>query len=414
MASIMNDPIYIIKTTKAHEKEDVRRILYEVLGTDSIDRLLSIDGVDCDKRVFVVSFWRIPSVNLFHDDFTESTNYLLGKEIPWPIEQMDKYRIFTDGHYPAPHFLRNSTNLSDEELDELGIGGLGEFIYTNLPRDEGCETHWEMYRCGVYYMPDMTYYNRPRLEPLAAIDRPPAIRHGPPTLYKSFADVNPKMEEYDRWDGFMIDKPDTWPKDLTEEEMASLEVQCKPLEVNTSGLKRWRDFYIEHPKTWPTDLTEEERARLQERYDEEYIYKSPWTPECGRDPTNMAEQQENLEKLEKLKLTLPQRCITESWPDISRQETDQPGFERWMASQDGTGPLTINCVPEQPVTRQQTAKSLDLIRQCGLERQVTGGLPVRELNKSLLTPYPAHCRTFLVDYKFVSIKDKKVYRSFDS
>ena len=79
------EPIYFIKTTKAYEKQDVRRILYEILGDDSIDRLLSIDGVECDARVFIIAFWRVPSVILFHGDYKETTNYLLGREIPWHI-----------------------------------------------------------------------------------------------------------------------------------------------------------------------------------------------------------------------------------------------------------------------------------------------------------------------------------------
>ena len=397
MVSMMNDTIYIIQATKAFEKEDVRKILYDILGSDSIDRLLSIDGVECDKRVFVVAFWRVPSVNLFHDEFTEPTNYLLGREIPWKIELMDKYPIFTDGHYPAPHFLRNSTNLTDIELDELGIGGPGEFIYTNLPRDEGCDNHWEMYRCGVYYMPDMTYYNKPRLEPLAAIDRPTAITHGPPTFYKSFADVNPRRHEFYRWDGFIIDQPDTWPKDLAEDERTKLEIECKGLNDGVElakVFKRWRDFYIEHPKSWPSDLTEEERALLQKQRGE-HEYKSPWTPECGRDPTNMAEQQERLEALKRI----PQRDESEPFYSNApiRQTTDQPYFERWMASQDGTGALTV-----EPITRQQTTKTL--------ERQVTG-IPVREVTH--WSTYKPQARSFLVDSKFVNIKDKKVYRSFD-
>jgi hypothetical protein len=243
------DPIYIFKTTKAHAKEDIRRLFNDILGHDAIDRLLSIDGVDCDLRIFIFVFWCVPLVNDFHQLYTEPGDTLYGKKLPGLLEKLDPYGIFRDGHFPAPHFLRNSKNLTDSELHQLGIGGPGEFIYIQLPTDDDKDVHWEMYRDGVYYMPDMSYYNKYHLDPLSATDKP--LRPCITTIKTS---------------------------------------------VSNSGFERWRDFYIEHPATWPKDLTDEERANLEETY-ASVDMKSRWTPECGRDPTSMAEEQERLEAI---------------------------------------------------------------------------------------------------------------------
>lgn len=271
----MDDPIYIIKTTKAHEKEDVWKILYDILGSESIDRLLSIDGVESDLRVLVVLFWRVPSVNLFHGTISQPTHYLLGKEIPWTIEPLDPYPIFKNGNFPAPHFLRNSKNLNDNELEVLGIGGPAEFVYINLPKVDGTETHWEMYRSGKYYMPDMSYYNKPHMEPLTAVDKP------------SFTCDTPVDEP-----------PDEWPAVFED-------------------LKRWRDFYLEYPKSWPKDLNEDERIRLEARVARLHndVPVSPWTPESGRDPTNFAENQIRELDSERLHNQSPSRHLTDhgSW-----------------------------------------------------------------------------------------------------
>ena len=242
-------PIYIIKTTKAHSKTDVSTILRNILGEESIDRILSIDALE--KRIFVIAFWRVPLVNQFHDDYSVPTDTIHDKTMPWWLELLDPYGIFRDGHFPAPHFLRNSKNLTDQELDELGIGGPGEFVYIQLPTEEGRELHWEMFRDGTYYMPDMSYYNRPHMEPLSAVGSPRPIFSPTPFIPRN------------------------------------------------SDFTRWRDFYLEHPKTWPKDLTEEEREILQIDYARLVPTKSLWTPECGRDPTNLAEQEREQERIDK-------------------------------------------------------------------------------------------------------------------
>ena len=141
--------------------------------------------------------------------------------------------------------------MTDQELDELGIGGPGEFVYIQLPTEEGRELHWEMFRDGTYYMPDMSYYNRPHMEPLSAVGSPRPIFSPTPFIPRN------------------------------------------------SDFTRWRDFYLEHPKTWPKDLTEEEREILQIDYARLVPTKSLWTPECGRDPTNLAEQEREQERIDK-------------------------------------------------------------------------------------------------------------------
>ena len=317
------DTLYIIKSTTEQTKDDVRKILYDILGPDSIDRLISIS---CERLyVFVVAFWRIPSVNLFHDTITEPTNYLLGKELPWTIERLDEYMIFKDGNYPAPHFLRNSKNLTNDELDELGIGGPGEFVYINLPSDEYQDTYWEMYRDGTYYMPDMAYYNRVRMEPLSVVDRPLHIRN-------DCVDMRELKEIQDKG--------------------------------SPNQFRRWRDFYIEYPSTWPKDLTEVERATLEKLYDEEYKYNSPWTPECGRDPTNMAEEQERRDLLQ----ATPMREEIYEPPDYALEFHPPP-----------------------------------------LSRSITD-VPTRDLYS---LPFPAQSRGYWVDNHLVYTKDKTVYRKFD-
>ena len=317
------DTLYIIKSTTEQTKDDVRKILYDILGPDSIDRLISIS---CERLyVFVVAFWRIPSVNLFHDTITEPTNYLLGKELPWTIERLDEYMIFKDGNYPAPHFLRNSKNLTNDELDELGIGGPGEFVYINLPSDEYQDTYWEMYRDGTYYMPDMTYYNRVRMEPLSVVDRPLHIRN-------DCVDMRELKEIQDKG--------------------------------SPNQFRRWRDFYIEYPSTWPKDLTDVERATLEKLYDEEYKYNSPWTPECGRDPTNMAEEQERRDLLQ----ATPMREEIYEPPDYALEFHPPP-----------------------------------------LSRSITD-VPTRDLYS---LPFPAQSRGYWVDNHLVYTKDKTVYRKFD-
>ena len=259
-------PIYIIKTTKPHSKTEVSTILNDILGPDAIDRILSIDALE--KRVFVIAFWRVPLVNQFHDDYSVPTDTLHGITIPWWLELLDPYGIFRDGNFPAPHFLRNSKNLTDQELDELGIGGSGEFVYIQLPTEEGRELHWEMFRDGNYYMPDMTYYNRPHMEPLSAVGSPRPI------------------------------------------------ISPTPFIPRNSDFTRWRDFYLEHPKTWPKDLTEEEREILENDYARLVPTKSLWTPECGRDPTNLAEQ----ERIDKCFDTM---TLDDLQPGLTRSITEQ-------------------------------------------------------------------------------------------
>lgn len=263
--------IYIIKTTKAHSKADVSTILRSILGEESIDRILSIDGLE--KRVFVIAFWRVPLVNQFHEDYSVPTDTLHGKTMPWWIELLDPYGIFRDGNFPAPHFLRNSKNLTDQELDELGIGGPGEFVYVQLPTDEGRELHWEMYRDGTYYMPDMSYYNRPHMEPLSAVGSPRPIFSPTPFIPTS------------------------------------------------SDFTRWRDFYLEYPKTWPKDLTTEERERLEQDYARLVPPKSLWTPECGRDPTNLAEQAE-AEAMQEREMNFETMTLDDLQPGFTRSITE--------------------------------------------------------------------------------------------
>jgi hypothetical protein len=165
-------PIYIIKATKAHSMTDISTILCDILGPEAIDRILSIDGLENDMRIFIIAFWRVPLLNQFHDDYTVPTDTLHGVTMPWWLERLDTYGIFRDGNFPAPHFLRNSKNLTDAELILLGIGGPGEFIYVQLPTDVGREFYWEMFRDGTYYMPDMSYYNKPHMEPLSSVGSP--------------------------------------------------------------------------------------------------------------------------------------------------------------------------------------------------------------------------------------------------
>ena len=246
-----NDPIYIIKATKEHSEMIVRTLLCSVLGDSSIDRLIFIDAPESNKRVFVVAFWRMPLVNQFHDVYTEPIGTLHGSELPWKMELMDAYMIFSDGYYPAPHFLRNSKNLTDAELDELGIGGPGEFIYIKIPRLEN-ECHWEMYRDGKYYMPDLSYIDRPRLEPLGVSDAP----------------IQPLSVVP------VSDSPDTV--------------------ANLDQFNKWRDFYIEYPASWPKNLTLEERERLETDRARLYVERSFWSPDCGRDPTALAEMESRL------------------------------------------------------------------------------------------------------------------------
>ena len=319
-------PIYIIKATKAHSKEDVCSILREILGTDAIDRILSIDGTE--TRVFVIAFWRVPLVNLLHDEYSVPTDTIYGVTMPWWLELLDPYGIFKDGNFPAPHFLRNSKNLTDAELDELGIGGPGEFVYVQLPTDEGKELHWEMYRDGTYYMPDMTYYNRPHMEPLSSEGSP---RCPPPP--------------------------------------------ATTIPARSSAFHRWRDFYLEYPKTWPKDLTTDEREKLEEDYARLVTPKSRWSPECGRDPTNLAEEQERLERIEQMESTLPKRM------HATRNE------------------------PE----RSFDTMTLDDLRP-GLTRSVSE-IPQRE---SAWSPFPAQERLYNADHKWMSGTYKWNYRSFDS
>ena len=326
----MSYPIYIIKTTKAHAKTGICKLLRDILGPDAIDRILSIDGVESNLRVFVVVLWRVPLVSQFHNEYTEPGDILHGNKLPWILEKLEPYGIFADGHFPAPHFLRNSHNLTDTELTELGIGGPGEFIYVQLPTNEGIEFHWQMYRSGTYYMPDMSYYNRPHIEPLTVVNSP-------------------------RIDASIPSRVVTKVSELTD-------------------FTRWRDFYIEYPKTWPKDLTEEERAYLEETY-ALIVHKSPWSPHCGRDPTNMAEEQI---RLEALKQTIPTH-------------------DSWMAD-----------IPESELT-------IDDLPRCGLSRSFSVAsppdVPQRE---SSWSPYPAQVRSYITeDCRYMEGQYKWSFRQFD-
>jgi hypothetical protein len=325
--------IYIAKTTKAFSKFDVCATMRDILGPDSIDRITSIDALEGDKRVFIITFWRVPRVVQFHDEYTTPTDTIHGVTMPWWLEQLDPYGIFKDGNFPAPHFLRNSKNFTDAELDELGIGGAGEFVYVQLPTNEGTEFHWQMYRNGTYYMPDMSYYNKPHMEPLASVGSP---RYQDARI-TNITRVPPRRED----------------------------------------LNRWRDFYLEYPKTWPNDLTDEERAHLEEDYVRLVPPKSRWTPECGRDPTNLAEEQERLERLEQMESTLPKR--------MHATRKDEPFDE---------------------------ALTLDDLHLPGLTRSISlaPDIPQRE---SAWTPYPAHERMYFEDSKWMNGIYKWNYRSFD-
>jgi hypothetical protein len=317
------DPIYIFKTTKEHAKEDVRRLFINILGNDAIDRLLVIDGLDCDLRIFVFVFWGIPMVNDFHQLYTDPGDTLYGKKLPGVLEQLNPYGIFRDGHFPAPHFLRNSHNLSDSELDHLGIGGPGEFIYVQLPTDEDKDLHWEMYRDGIYYMPDMSYYNKYHIDPLSVTDKP--LR---PCITRIKTTNDPKI----------------------------------------SNFERWRDFYIEHPATWPKDLTDEERANLEETY-ASLGMKCRWSPECGRDPTNMAEEQERLDAIYQP-------------PDLAME------FSEIKLRYDSN---PLDC---QPLERQISSPDF------------TRSIPLRDA-------YPAHERIFFDKSQYSIGKYKWNYRKFD-
>lgn len=316
------DPIYIFKTTKAHAKEDVRRLFNDILGHDAIDRLLAIDGVDCDLRIFVFIFWCVPMVNEFHQMYSDPGDTLYGKKLPGVLGQLDPYGIFRDGHFPAPHFLRNSKNLTDAELHQLGIGGPGEFVYVQLPTDDDKDSHWEMYRDGVYFMPDMSYYNKYHLDPLSATDKP----------------LKPCMPRI---------------KTATD--------------PNISDFKRWRDFYIEHPATWPKDLTDEERATLEETY-ASVDMKSRWSPECGRDPTNLAEQQERLDAIHPIDLEM--------------------GYE----------------IP--PADLLDEALVCPIERQFSMQPEITRSIREGET-------YPAHERMFFTNSQYMNGLYKWNYRKFD-
>jgi len=345
------DPIYIFKTTKAHAKEDVRKLFINILGNDAIDRLLVIDGVDCDLRVFVIVFWGIPKVNEFHQLYTEPGDTLYGKKLPGVLEQLDPYGIFRDGHFPAPHFLRNSKNLTDDELYQLGIGGGGEFIYVQLPTDEDKDLHWEMYRDGVYYMPDMSYYNKYHLDPLSVTDKP--LRPSIPRI-----------------------------KTTTDHKFSNFE--------------RWRDFYIEHPATWPKDLTHEERANLEETY-ASLDMKCRWTPECGRDPTNLAEEQERLEAVYQPSIYQPPPDYTEflatELSEIKlRYDTE---VERAKAAL----PEGFVC-PQLPLERQMTEPYITT--------DISRSIPQREGES-----FPAQERIFFDRSQYSIGKYKWNYRKFD-
>jgi len=231
--------IYFIRTTSEFDKDLVRSILDKILGPDSLERILYIGD---SFRVFVVAFWRVPLVNLFHDSYSLPINSLHGNLLPWYLERIDPYAIFRDGNFPAPHFLRNSKNFTDSELDSLGIGGAAEFLYVQLPTSDGT-LFWEMFRDGIYYMPDLSFYNQPKLEPLQAVDCP------------STPSLSPL-----------------------------------PILHSCGSFQRWRDFYLEHPSTWPKDLSDVERAALEKQYSRLFSF-GLWQPECGRDPTNLAQHQ---------------------------------------------------------------------------------------------------------------------------
>jgi hypothetical protein len=81
------DTIYFIRATKDYSKEDVRTLLCRQFGEDSVDRLLSIDAIEMNKRVFVVALWRVPSVNLFHDSYKGPDSL----DLPWHLERIDPY-----------------------------------------------------------------------------------------------------------------------------------------------------------------------------------------------------------------------------------------------------------------------------------------------------------------------------------
>ena len=349
---MFKEPIYVIK---ADAEMDVGGILQGILGKDSIDRIVSIGTT---SRVFVVAFWRVPLVNQFHDDYTDAGDTLHGHTLPWVLTQLDPYGIFKDGNFPAPHFLRNSKNLTDAELDELGIGGPGEFVYTQMPTDPGTPDYWEMSRDGVLYKPDMSFYNRPRLEPLAAVNRPRGIP-GQPIFSKSFANTHHRAAEFERW----------------------------------------RDFYLEYPETWPKDLTSDERAMIEEEYERtcKFDLVSHWKPECGMDPTNMAEKAERLDREKEAADLLPKRMHAtriHQYDEVDKCYVAKP-------DDDFLGPARLECdkvmsFPKSALTRQVSVQ-VDTV----LKRPVT-----------TWSAYPAETRSYWVDNKYTPARYIWNYRKF--
>jgi len=369
------DPIYILRSTKTGASV-IRFIdlLHGILGTDSIDRILWIDARETDLRVYIVAFWRVPLVNQFHDYYAGAGDTLHGITLPGLLERLDPYGIFKDGNFPAPHFLRNSKNLSDAVLDELGIGGPGEFIYTQLPTIKGTPHYWQMFRDGTHYMPDMSFCDKPRLEPLAAVNRPDGLP-GMPIFSKSFADVHHRINEF----------------------------------------QRWRDFYIEHKETWPEDLTEDERARLEDQYDRTVQSSSRWGPECGRDPTGLAEHHERLDREKEAYALLPRRAHATRSDTIYEEHEDGFGVK-----DDFLGPAREpGDFPNAP--RQRTEPHLclenheEIAKPPALSRQASVPDEPNPIKRPITTwsPYPAQNRTFYVDGKYINPKYTWNYRKFD-
>jgi len=373
MPDMFKEPIYVIRVDAKEKLMDtiaVIRILHDILGRDSIDRIVSIEGEN--TRVFVVAFWRVPLVNDFHNEYTDAGDTLHGKTLPWMMEQLDPYGIFKDGNFPAPHFLRNSKNLRDAELDDLGIGGPGEFIYSQLPTKQGMPHFWEMYRDGKHYMPDMAFYDKPRLEPLAAVNRPDRLP-GSPIFSKSFADVHHREPEF----------------------------------------QRWRDFYLEHPKTWPKDLTEDERVMLVEEFERMIPDASLWTPECGRDPTNMAEEDERLQREKAADDLLPKRAHAErvhTYDEIDKCFVCEPDDFDHMGPARQTSDFNVVYL-----TKEEKELARGFLRKPALTRQVSvpvdPGLPKRPT--TTWGVYPAEVRGYWVDNKYVPAKYTWNYRKFD-
>jgi hypothetical protein len=68
-------------------------------------------------------------------------------------------------------------------------------------------------------------------------------------------------------------------------------------------------------------LTTEERERLEQDYARLVPPKSLWTPECGRDPTNLAEQAE-AEAMQEREMNFETMTLDDLQPGFTRSITE--------------------------------------------------------------------------------------------